>query len=108
MYIYVRYREATTVTEQHITFNTNLDESALTLERYSLSNALAASVKLDVWEEMVDDYIDSMSYIPVELKVCVSFPHTLYCGATAHTYYYGERDLSCGMLSHWTTRSYIL
>ena len=40
------------------------------LQRYALSNALAVSVKLDVWEQLVDDYIDSMSYILSELKVC--------------------------------------
>jgi hypothetical protein len=64
-----RRRDATTVTEQHVVFSTELDETGLILERYALSNAMAASVKLDVWEEMVDDYIDSMSHIPTDLKV---------------------------------------
>jgi hypothetical protein len=62
------------VTEQHVVFSTELDETGLILERYALSNAMAASVKLDVWEEMVDDYIDSMSHIPTDLKVRVERP----------------------------------
>lgn len=38
------------------------------LEKYTYSNAMSASVKLGMWEAMLDRYVDSMAYVTEDLK----------------------------------------
>ncbi|KAB0790998.1 hypothetical protein PPYR_02798 [Photinus pyralis] len=38
------------------------------LDKYTFSNSLALSVKLSIWEAMLDEYIDSIEYVTEDLK----------------------------------------
>lgn len=38
------------------------------LEKYTYSNALSTSVKLGIWEALLDRYVDSMAYVTDDLK----------------------------------------
>lgn len=40
----------------------------LPLEKYTFSNAMSTSVKLGIWEAMLDKYVDSMAYVTEDLK----------------------------------------
>ncbi|KAK5638911.1 hypothetical protein RI129_013206 [Pyrocoelia pectoralis] len=39
------------------------------LDKYTFSNSLALSVKLGIWEAMLDKYIDSIEYVTEDLKL---------------------------------------
>lgn len=39
------------------------------LEKYTFSNAMTSSVKLGIWEAMLDKYIDSIAFVTEDLKV---------------------------------------
>lgn len=39
------------------------------LDKYTFSNSLALSVKLGIWEAMLDTYIDSIEYVTEDLKL---------------------------------------
>lgn len=41
---------------------------AVALEKYTYSNALSTSVKLGIWEALLDRYVDSMAYVTEDLK----------------------------------------
>lgn len=38
------------------------------LEKYTFSNAMTSSVKLGIWESMLDNYIDSIAFVTDDLK----------------------------------------
>ncbi len=40
----------------------------LPLEKYTLSNAMSTSVKLGIWEALLDRYVDSMAFVTEDLK----------------------------------------
>eukprot|EP00123_Amoebidium_parasiticum_P016993 comp23670_c1_seq1/m.40493 comp23670_c1_seq1/g.40493 ORF comp23670_c1_seq1/g.40493 comp23670_c1_seq1/m.40493 type:complete len:395 (-) comp23670_c1_seq1:26-1210(-) len=60
--------QGTRVTGSEIIFDGEANESELFLEKFALSDALQLSVKLGVWEEMLDKYSEGMMDIPRELK----------------------------------------
>lgn len=41
---------------------------AVALEKYTYSNGLSTSVKLGIWEALLDRYVDSMAYVTEDLK----------------------------------------
>lgn len=38
------------------------------IEKYTFSNAMSTSVKLGIWEALLDKYVDSMAYVTEDLK----------------------------------------
>lgn len=40
----------------------------LPIEKYTFSNAMSTSVKLGMWEALLDKYVDSMAYVTEDLK----------------------------------------
>lgn len=44
----------------------NVDE--IPLGKYTFSNAMSTSVKLGIWESLLDKYVDSMAYVTEDLK----------------------------------------
>lgn len=43
-------------------------QNATSLDKYTFSNAMAQSVKLGIWEASLDQYIDSIEFVPEDLK----------------------------------------
>lgn len=43
-------------------------DDTMPLEKYTFSNAMSTSVKLGIWEAMLDKYVDSMAYVTEDLK----------------------------------------
>lgn len=41
---------------------------SMPLEKYTFSNAMSTSVKLGIWEALLDKYVDSMAYVTEDLK----------------------------------------
>jgi len=39
------------------------DNTALDLDRYTFSNAMAHSVKLGTWEALLEEYIESVEFV---------------------------------------------
>lgn len=44
------------------------NNSDVELEKYTFSNAMTSSVKLGIWEAMLDKYIDSIAFVTEDLK----------------------------------------
>eukprot|EP01134_Creolimax_fragrantissima_P002124 CFRG2124T1 len=68
---FVKYaydRKPTHVRGSDVIFDVNTEVSQHILERYAVSDALALSVKLDVWEDAEDKIIESMHSIPQDMK----------------------------------------
>eukprot|EP01135_Chromosphaera_perkinsii_P011927 Nk52_evm44s2531 gene=Nk52_evmTU44s2531 len=51
-----------------IRFSTEVSDHRQLLEKYAFSNGLQLSVKLGIWENLLDEYIKSMGEIPRRLK----------------------------------------
>ncbi|KNC76722.1 hypothetical protein, variant, partial [Sphaeroforma arctica JP610] len=58
----------TRVRGANVIFNVDAGTETHELERFAVSDALALSVKLDVWEDDGDAIIQSMQNIPMEMK----------------------------------------
>lgn len=43
-------------------------DATMPLEKYTFSNAMSTSVKLGIWEALLDRYVDSMEYVTEDLK----------------------------------------
>jgi len=52
-----------------VNLSPRLDVDELVFAKYAISNALAQSVKLGVWEEMLSMYIDSIQHVAEDLKM---------------------------------------
>ena len=52
-----------------VNLSPHLEVDELVFAKYAISNALAQSVKLGVWEEMLSVYIDSIQHIAEDLKM---------------------------------------
>ena len=52
-----------------VTLREDLDEEGIIFAKYAISNALAQSVKLGVWEQMLETYIDSIEHIAEDLRM---------------------------------------
>ena len=52
-----------------VTLSSDLDEDEIVFVKYAISNALAQSVKLGVWEEMLSTYIESIQHIAEDLRM---------------------------------------
>jgi len=52
-----------------VTVAASLESDETVLAKYAISNALAQSVKLAVWEEMLSAYIDSIQHIAEDLRM---------------------------------------
>ena len=60
----------TNVSKQgRVTLNSSLDEEGIVFAKYAISNALAQSVKLGVWESMLSTYIESIEHIAEDLRM---------------------------------------
>lgn len=60
------------------------DSTAMDLDRYTFSNAMAHSVKLGIWEAMLEEYIDSVEFVTQVSIICCSTynilsPALLHC-----------------------------
>ncbi|XP_069788381.1 required for meiotic nuclear division protein 1 homolog isoform X2 [Narcine bancroftii] len=51
-----------------ILLNSNLDPDESILEKFAFSNALSLSVKLAIWEVSLDNFVESIQFIPEMLK----------------------------------------
>lgn len=61
-------KNATSLNNGRIILNENSQEENLALEKYAFSNAMALSVKLAVWEDVLDQYVQSIRWVPEALK----------------------------------------
>lgn len=52
-----------------VTLSSTLDEEGIVFAKYAVSNALAQSVKLGVWEAMLSTYVDSIEHIAEDLRM---------------------------------------
>lgn len=50
--------------------NQEAGEAAAMLEKYAFSNALAQSVKLAIWELLLEKFIDSIEFV-TEVRRCL-------------------------------------
>ena len=56
----------------------DLERKKVTMKKFAISDALSLSVKLDIWEDIIEDLADSISHIPEDMMVCV-FACCLFC-----------------------------
>ncbi|XP_078599664.1 required for meiotic nuclear division protein 1 homolog [Branchiostoma floridae x Branchiostoma japonicum] len=59
---------STLLSNGDIQLSSSAAELDMILEKYTFSNAMALSVKLAIWEAWLDDYVDSIMYIPELLR----------------------------------------
>lgn len=61
-------KNSTTLHSGRIVLNENSTEDIMALEKYAFSNALALSVKLAIWESVLDQYVESIRWVPEDLR----------------------------------------
>ncbi|XP_078680126.1 required for meiotic nuclear division protein 1 homolog [Branchiostoma floridae x Branchiostoma belcheri] len=61
-------QNSTLLSNGDIQLSSSAAELDMILEKYTFSNAMALSVKLAIWEAWLDDYVDSIMYIPELLR----------------------------------------
>lgn len=66
--LYSHSKNATSLVNGRIILNENSQEENSALEKYAFSNAMALSVKLAVWEDVLDHYVQSIRWVPEALK----------------------------------------
>ncbi|CAH1232623.1 RMND1 [Branchiostoma lanceolatum] len=59
---------STLLSNGDIQLSSSAAEMDMILEKYTFSNAMGLSVKLAIWEAWLDDYVDSIMYIPELLR----------------------------------------
>ncbi|NXL88480.1 RMND1 protein, partial [Alectura lathami] len=67
----INYRIAEGQTKLHkgeILLNSELDTDEVVLQKFAFSNALCLSVKLAIWESLLDNFVESIQSIPEILK----------------------------------------
>jgi len=66
--LYSYSKNSTSLVNGRIILNENSKEDNMALEKYAFSNAMALSVKLAVWEDVLDKYVTSIRWVPEALK----------------------------------------
>ncbi|XP_027058997.1 required for meiotic nuclear division protein 1 homolog [Pocillopora damicornis] len=61
-------KNSTALHSGRIILNENSTEDIMALEKYTFSNALALSVKLAIWESVLDQYVESIQWVPEDLR----------------------------------------
>ena len=62
-HFFVINRGPTGIVGDTLELNEESEEGHMTLEKYAFSNALAQSVKLAVWESMLETFVDSIVFV---------------------------------------------
>ncbi|KAL9982023.1 hypothetical protein ACROYT_G010804 [Oculina patagonica] len=66
--LYSYSKNSTTLNNGRIILNENSGDDIMALEKYAFSNALALSVKLAIWECVLDQYVQSIRWVPEDLR----------------------------------------
>ena len=63
VFVTVVFRGPTSLSGDVLQLNEESEEELSTLEKYAFSNALAHSVKLSIWESMLETFVSSIEFV---------------------------------------------